>query len=192
MKDPHERQQSDRGARVFLFIARALATSVEVFLHRSDTFGDRYLGPRAAAAILIIFVYPIFWADADPSLLLGFLGAYMLMLLRIRAAVIRRRARGELGEHSFYSGQPTLDRFTGRIAETTVKGVLEPMLVCALGALVGEFDAPLGSYLVVAGVGLLVSVQLTLAAERRRVLEMHDAYMEQRRIAEQWRRMRGE
>jgi hypothetical protein len=31
---------------------------------------------------------------------------------------------------------------------------------------------------------------MTLAAERRRVLDMHDAHVEQRRVVEQWRDMR--
>jgi hypothetical protein len=104
----------------------------------------------------------------------------------VRSGVLARRKRGELGPHSFYTGAP---RLLYREKETVVKGIAEPVIVWLTSAVLSEVSPLLSSYLAVAGVGLLVSVQLTLAAERKRVIDMHDAYMEQRRTAEEWRRM---
>ena len=179
-----------RGPVVLLFVARALAASVEVFLHDTKTFGERYLGTQTAAAVLILFLFPAVGGQEDPMPLYCFLVAYLFMCVGVRVGVVARRARGELGEHSYYSGRPYLMRSLGRMRESTVKGAVEPVLMWLTGILCQPFSALLGTYLMIAGVGLLVSVQVTLAAERRRLLDMHDAYMEQRRIAEEWRRMR--
>jgi len=174
------------GAGFLLLVARALACSVEVFLHKSSSFGERYLGAQAALAALIIFIFPVFAPEGDPEPLLLFLVAYLVMCGAARAGVVARRKRGQLGPHSFYTGTP---RVLGRSSEAFVKGGLEPIAVWLTSAVLAEFSPLLASYLAVAGCGLVVSVQLTLAAERRRVLDMHDAYMEQRRTVEAWRAM---
>jgi hypothetical protein len=111
------------------------------------------------------------------------------MCAKARAGLAARRKRGELGPHTFYTGTP---RLLGRVRETAVKGGVEPLVVWIMSAVISGVSPLLAGYLAVAGCGLLVSVQLTLAAERRRVLDMHDAYMEQRRTAEEWRSMHGE
>jgi hypothetical protein len=178
--------QGRKGAGLILLVARALACSVEVFLHRSSTFGERYLGAQAALAALIIFIFPIFGSREDPTPLWYFMGAYIVMCAATRAATVKRRTRGELGPHSFYTGTP---RLLGRSGEKTVKGVVEPVVVFVTAALVSGFSPLLGGYLATAGIGLLVSANLTLAVERKRMLDMHDAYMEQRRTAEEWRSM---
>jgi hypothetical protein len=178
-----------KGAIFVLLVARAMACSLEVFLHKSSTFGERYLGAQAAIAALIIFMFPIFAPAEDPEPIMYFLCAYLVMCGAARGGVLARRKRGELGPHSFYTGTP---RLLGRQKESVVKGVAEPVMVWIVSALLSEASPLLASYLAIAGGGLLISVQLTLAAERKRVLDMHDAYMEQRRTAEEWRAMHRE
>jgi hypothetical protein len=172
-----------------LLVMRALACSVEVFLHRSSTFGERYLGAQAAIAALILFVLPAFVPTQDPTALWCFLGAFIIACAMVSAGSVKRRQRGELGHHSFYTGTPVLLGGTG---EATVKRVFEPLLVGTVGAVVSEVDPLLGGYLVFASAGLIMSVNLSVAAERKRLLDMHDAYMEQRRAAEEWRSMHRE
>jgi hypothetical protein len=172
-----------------LLIARALACSLEVFLHKSSTFGERYLGAQAAVAALIMFIFPIFARDQDPTALWCFLAAYLVLCAAARSAVLARRKRGEMGSHSFYTGTP---RLLGRSRETVVKGMVEPILVWTVSAVVSDAAPLLAGYLAVAGAGLFVSVQLTVAAERKRLIDMHDAYTEQRRAAEEWRSMHRE
>lgn len=181
-----EAGQGGAGAGFILLVARALACSVEVFLHKSSSFGERYLGAQAALAALIIFIFPALAPRGNPMPMMWFLGAYLFMCAAARAGTVKRRARGELGPHTFYTGTP---RLMGRLGEKAVKGVVEPMVVWITAAILSEFCPMLAGYLAVAGFGLLVSVQLTLASERKRMLDMHDAYMEQRRTAEDWRAM---
>jgi len=178
--------QGRGGGTLALLLARALACSLEVYLHRN--FGERYLGAQALLAMLIMFVFPAFMPGEDPTAMMVFLGLYLVGLGVASAGIAARRKRGELGPHTFYTGTPCIG---GRhISETTMKGAIEPMLAILGGAFLFELDSVLGAYLVIAGLGLLVSVQLTLASERKRVLDMHDAYEEQRRTAEVWRSMR--
>jgi hypothetical protein len=185
-----DRRQLQQGMGCLMLVLRALAATVEVFLHRSSTFGDRYLGVQSGLAVPLIYFYPVFWEGHDVRPLYAFLLAYLFMCGVVRMASVARRRRGELGEHSYYAGTPRLMRIVGRMREATVKGVVEPALVLSVGAAVGKFNAPFGGYLMIAAGALFFSAQAMQTAERRRVLDLHDAYMEQRRIAEQWRSVR--
>ena len=187
-----QQQGNDRsrgGAGFALLAMRSLACSVEVFLHRSSTFGERYLGAQAVVALVIMFIFPAFDPQQDPTPLWLFACAFLVACTAIRGGIVRRRKRGELGPHTFYTGTPLL---LGKQKETAVKGVVEPVVVWIASAVAGEFSSLLSSYLALAGIGLLLSVSLTIAAERKRMLDMHDAYMEQRRAADDWRSMHRE
>lgn len=175
----------------FLVVCQALALSVEVFLHRSRTFGLRYFGIQAGVAVLIIFVYTAFWPHHDARPLLGFLGAFLVMGMLARLGSSSRRRPGDV-RHSFYSGYPRIMRFTGRCSELTVKRGFEPAIVFGIGVFTLSSSEPLGSYLMLAAVGLLVSVHMGAEYERRRALDMYDAYIEQRNLAERFRDLRGE
>lgn len=192
MRQPQHDVGTNQGQRTsgfLLLVARALACSVEVFLHKSSSFGERYLGAQAALAVVIVFLLPMVDPTEDPEPLWYFLCAFLVMCAAVRSAALARRKRGELGPHSFYTGTP---RLAARSRENAVKGGLEPVLVWIAAAFASEFSPLLGGYLATAGLGLLISVHLTLAAERKRMLDMHDAYMEQRRTAEEWRAMHRE
>jgi hypothetical protein len=180
-------QDNDR-ARIdsgfVLLVMRALACSVEVFLHRSSTFGERYLGAQAAIAVLSLLFLPALAPKQDPTALWCFLGAFLLACAAIGAGITKRKRRGYLGPHSFCTGTPVL---RGGRQEVTVKRVVEPVVVWIASAVTAEISPLLSGYLAAAGLALLMSVQLTVAAERKPMLDTHDAYMEQRRAAEEWR-----
>jgi hypothetical protein len=182
--------QLKNGIGWLVLICRALAVSVEVFLHKGNTFGQRYLGPQVGVAALILFFWPAFRPGVDTGPVFGFLIAFLVMCFCARAAILRRGQRGDLTEHSRYTGRPWLMRIAGRTSEAKVKGMLEPLLVWLAAVLTMPLSEALGNYLLLAGFGLLVSVQMTLASERQRVLDMHDAYVDQRNIVEQWRERR--
>lgn len=171
-----------------LFVCQALAVSVEVFLHRSRSFGERYMGLQAGAAILVIFFYPVFWPEHDATPMVGFLFAYLAMCAIVRVCVVTRR-RGSEPQHTHYTGRPRIMRITGRLSELTVKRGVEPMLLFLSGVFTLPASEPLGSYLMLAAFGLFVSVNLSLAFERTRALDMRDAYLEQRGVAERFREM---
>lgn len=175
-----------------LFAARSLAVTVEVFLHRSDSFGERYFGFQAAAGFLLILLYPLFWQEHDVSGVLLFLGAYLLMLLwaRVRTALRVRRGGGQ--PHTRYSGRPGLLRISRRLSERFAKCCLEPLIVFLSGPPVMAWSEPLGGYLMLAGLGLFISTNAAAGYEGRRAADMHDAFIEQRSLAEEFRRMRGD
>jgi hypothetical protein len=182
--------QSRAGLGWCLFWCRALSASVEVFLHQPRSFGERYLGLQAGAAMLLLLLYPAFWQGHDIEPLFVFLGAFVVMCACVGARVSERRRNGGPQPHTFYAGRPHLMRLAGRIDEAKVKSVIEPVLVLVVGGLIKNVNEPLGSYLLFAGVGLLISVNAMLAYERKRALDMHDAFMDQRNIAERFRDMR--
>lgn len=172
------------------FIAGALAISVEVFLHRSRTFGGRYVGMQAAAVILIVPLYSMFWEGYELMPLMRFLGAFLFMCFLVRLGGLARRSRDGQEFHSRYTGYPRLMRLMPRADERKVKGALEPLLVFFAGIFASPTSEPLGGYLILASVGLAVSVQFSVGYERQRVIDMNDAYLEQRYIAERFREMR--
>jgi hypothetical protein len=194
MNDPRSQQSSSGMGALgwILFVSRALSVSVEVFLHRVDSFGERYLGLQAGAAFLLIFFFPVLCERHDPTPLLYFLGAYFFMCVCVKARIQKRRKAGGPQPHSYYAGYPLLLRSSGARHETRVKAVLEPLIVWIAGAALMTVSVPLGSYLLVAGVGLAISVNSSLALERKRALDLHDAFMEQRGIAERFREFRGD
>lgn len=180
-----------RDVGIVVFVLCVLAASVEVFLRRDRTFGERYLGTRTFFAAVLLFFFPVLWPEHDPVPLLIYFGLFLVQCMLIRLAVARRLRRGGPQPHSLYSGTPLLMRLTGRIDEATVKGIVEPMLVFVAGALTLSISQPLGTYLMLASFGLLASVQLAIGAERQRAVDMNDAYIDQRDAAERFRAMQG-
>jgi hypothetical protein len=179
-----------KALNALLLVSRALAATVEVFLHRSSTFGSRYLGLQAALGMLLVFFFPVFWPGEDAAPMLYFFATFVVMCAAVRIATVRRRLRGEPEPHSYYSGTPLFLRPTSRVSERSFKGVIEPAIVWIAGFVVMEWSEPLGSYLVCAGVALMISVAVAVSHERVRALDMNDAFIEQRQVSDRWRGMR--
>lgn len=178
-----ERMQAT-GAWV-LFFSHVLETSIVVFLRRG--FGARYFGIHALIVIPLVLVYTLLWQGHDVKPVLWFLACYCLLLGVARFGVVRR---GIGSEHSFYSGFPTVMKcrvFRGRLSEAVAKTWVEPLMVLGTGALLTNVSEPLGVYIMLCAGGLVVSRQLAVAYMRNRVMDMRDAYMEQREVAERFR-----
>jgi hypothetical protein len=173
-----------------LFICNSLAVSVEVFLHKG--VGSRYIGLQGLAAAAMIFFWGGFWPGQDISPVLIYLALYLLFCFAQRMDALKRLRQGGGQEHSRYTGRPILMRFTGRINEITIKRIVEPALVFLIGILICSANEPLGKYLMLAAVGLLVSVQSTLRFEETRATDMNDAMINQQHAAQRFREMRGE
>lgn len=187
---PQDDNKGKAGLGLVLFLCRALACSVEVFLHDPRTFGRRYQGLQAGAALLLMLFFPAFWEGHDPEPLFLYLCAFVGICLCIRVAGWRRRGSEQ---HSFYSGTPLLLGVVGRhLGEVKTKAAIEPLVVWGVGSMVQSHNEPFGVYLELAAVGLLISVNAALYMERRRALDMHDAFVEQRSMTERFRKMRGE
>ena len=191
----NQRQDNRNGLRngvgYVVFAARSLAVSVEVFLHRPDSFGERYLGLQAGAAMLAIFFWPVLCERGhDPGPLLIFLLTYVAMCATVKSRLAIRRKRNLAQPHSRYTGTPRLMRFMGRMDEAKVKCMVEPLFTFVVGCVVLSVSPPLGGYLMCAALGLSISNNLAERFERERATDMNDAYLDQRRSVERFRDLR--
>jgi len=178
---------------VLTLVARMFEAPVVVFLHRPDSFGERYLGLQSGAALLLLFFWPAFCEPFhDPTPMFIYAGLYVIACMRIRLKTFARQRRGGPQPHSRYNGTPDLGRWFRRMEEVKVKCKVEPVLVFVLGALAGIFNGPLAGFLMLASLGLLISSGFAAGYEQRRVTDMNDAYLEQRNVADGFRDMRGE
>lgn len=173
-----------------LLVARALACTVEVFLHDPGTFGARYLQLQAAVGFVALLVFPGAFDRCDPQPMFVYAALFLVACGIVQAKAAQRRARGAPEEHSYYNGTPSLLRILRRSSEAHVKGVLEPALVAMLGFALAEWSPPLGFYFMFAAIALVLSMQASQRVDRARALDMNDAFHDQRRISDQWRRMR--
>jgi hypothetical protein len=182
-------ESARNGLSVGLFICRVLAVSVEVFLHKG--MGERYLGLQAAAVLLLVPVYSLFWPGYDLRPLMLFLPAYLVMCFVARAGIAARLKRGEHC-HSHYTGWPHGIKPGTKCSELTAKRVVEPAIVMMAGFLLRQFNPPLGTYLMFAAAGLLISVSASDAEQRTRSLDINDAVIDQEQVADRFREMRSE
>lgn len=188
--EPRDRWEELKTAANWLaFLAQSLAFTVEVILHRG--FGARYFGLQVPAGIVVVLVYTLFWPGWDLRPLLGFLAAVLLLCLIGRIGSLARNCSAEQW-HSYYTGESRFSRLLPRWSESAIKRFAEPAFVLLCGALMLQFDRPLGLYLMLAAAGLFVSVSLAAEGRRRRELDLHDAYLDQRQLAERFRALRGD
>lgn len=172
-----------------LFFCRTLAASVEVFLHRE--IGERYLGLQAAAVLLLVPIFSLGFPGREIGPLLLFLVAYLVMCAVARVGSLVRRFRGRTW-HTYYTGWPRLMSPRTKCSELTFKRFIEPALLLSGGVLLLAINRPLGAYLMLAGVGLFISVSATVIEARTRALDMYDALLQQELLAAQFRELRGE
>jgi hypothetical protein len=184
---PLPQRPANQGLGIVLLVMQTLAVSVEVFLRRR--IGSRYMDKPGAFAVLLIPCWSLFWPEEDPRPLFWFLGAYLVMCARVRMTSLRRRFRGEEG-HTRYNGWPIILSLPllRRLSEAKAKAAVEPLLVVLVGAMVMNSSPPLGSYLVAAAVGLMLSHGALEAHERTRLMDMNDSVIDQRHLAERFRR----
>lgn len=149
-------------------------------------FGDRYFGFPAFFSLIFIPLWGTFFPDDNPLPLLVFWFGYIAMLAVARTAMYRRWLRGEI-EHRYYNGYSRLHRLFPNASEVAMKETIEPGMVAVVGLLLVGLSPPLGMYLVFAGIGIAIDSLLIAMHQRARLLDLTDAAIEQRQLAEQFR-----
>ncbi|QOJ14164.1 MAG: hypothetical protein HRU75_05745 [Planctomycetia bacterium] len=175
---------------VMTFVFRAFAVTIEVFLRRPDSFGERYFGLQAAAGFMLILIWPAFWEGHSPGPMLVFLALYWLALLIARLRTKWRVRRGGPQPHTLYNGAPTLQKVWRRSPEQRIKTVIEPLYLVFMALCVAIMSVPLATYMALAGICAAASSGMSGALQHRRTMDLHDAFVEQRGSAEAFRRMR--
>lgn len=189
-QQPGRLQQAKSAFGWLLFISKTFAISVEVFLHKG--IGSRYIGIQGLGAAAIIFFWGGFWPEHDVRPMLVYLLFYFAFCFAHRMDALMRMRRGGEQGHSYYTGWPILMRFNKRANEITVKRIVEPMFVFVVGVFMCDVSEPLGTYLMVAAVGLLVSVQSNFIFDQTQATDMNDAMVQQKQLAERLRELRGD
>jgi len=181
-------QDAKQAANMFVFVAHALCSPVEVILRKQ--FGSRYFGAASLGGLVAVPMWMIFWPGEDPGLLMCFWLFYLVMQFRARVESHWMLLRGSV-VHSRYNGWPRIARFLPKSSEDKIKGGAEPTFVCLSGMLLMGISPPLGSYLLVAGVALAVTHSVLAAVERVQAIEMHDSFIEQQQLSSRFNAMRG-
>lgn len=188
---PHQAQDMHAGTNVNLMgeiikaLGRGLCLSVEVFLHRS--FGSAYVSSGVAAFVLM-FLFTVFIPLANPQPMMVFASFYGVLWLFAVLNVLIRRLRKKEYVHSEYSGRPYLCRLLPSWKESSVKH-LESLVVLLIAYGIHAVTRTLGDYLLVAGIFVLLRSYGIAVAKRQRAVEMNDAVIEQREVAEAFRQM---
>jgi hypothetical protein len=169
-------------------LMRSLALSVEVFLHRA--FGAGYVG-CGVAGFLLMFLFAKFFPDQDVRPLAVFAGMYGVAWLIALINVLIRWWSGIHSTHSRYNGRPHLWALLPNWKEMNVKH-LEALVVILLGYGIHHVNRPLGDYLLMAGAFVLLRGYGVASMMRRRAVELNDAVLEQKEIADQMRQMQQE
>ncbi|MDX1968840.1 MAG: hypothetical protein SFV23_16820 [Planctomycetaceae bacterium] len=190
-ENPHGNPVDDGrfALNIAAFIIRTWAISLEVFL-RTGT-GLRYPGPPGVAVFVLIPMYGCGWPGHDLWPLFLMLPAYLAMCIRLRISNLWQRMHNRPMVHSWYNGFPCLCRLMPFLSEGTAKRLVEPFLVFVTGAACAIWNAPFGCYLIGASVCLLISHSLGEEIQRQQALDMHDAMIQQRQVADRFRQLRN-
>jgi len=171
---------------VAMLAAQALSAPVEVFLR--TRFGSRYFGVPAFLGFIAVPMWLLLWPGEDPRPMTVFWAFYILMQLRARVESAAMVRKGDI-VHTRYNGRPRLMSLFRKTPELKLKAV-EPWLVMLVGVFLMAVSEALGSYLIAAGFCLALVESTIAAAERARVFQMHDAFLEQQQTAERFRELR--
>lgn len=160
---------------VVLFISFA-ALPLELLLHNVFTFGVRSAGARGAGAVLLMFLFAMFYTNDNctPLFVLTIATAVLCVIAHVSAMV--RHGRGE-GCHSRYNGRPYAMAFFP-ISEVRMKRI-EPSLVLVLGWVVHHWNHPLGSFLMLSASCQGFRMVAEFIFTRTRALDLNDALAEQ-------------
>lgn len=179
-------QKAHQAAHIVLFVARVLATPLEIGLRNG--FGPRYFGFQALVAVIVVPLWMALWPGHSPALLNGFWILMLLMFLRARIQSMRMVAKGDI-VHTRFNGTPILGRYFKRMSEAKIKAMCEPGFGLLAGGLISQVDKPLGSLLIASAFALFI-VQATMqSAEHARASELNDALIEQQSLSERFRAM---
>ncbi len=176
-------EDARKAATVLMFAAQTFSAPVEVFLRVK--FGRNYFGIPTCLALFAIPMWMLLWPGEDPRPILVFWCLFVLMQARARFESWRMVARGE-HVHGRYNGWPRIGRFFPNAPELKLKEY-EGYLVIGAGAACLAFSLPLGSFLALAGICLLLCGSVIESAARARALRMQDAFLEQEQFAARFR-----
>ena len=182
------RSDAETTMNIAMFLVHVYATPPELLLHRR--LGERYYGMNTLGVVLAILFHAYLFRGYDVDLLMSMIPCYLLVLFAQRLFTFEAKRRG-LVEHSYYSGYPIFLGKRSRMDEVTFKTWVEPFLVAAVGLFYLSFNQPAGSFILTCGLALRIKMAMASKLHRSRLLDMHDALIEQQIRAERFRQTRS-
>jgi len=160
------------------------ALPLELLLHELRSFGVRAVGPKATAAVLVMFLFVAFHPGDNLMPLTVFMVAVIpFSIIAHVSAKIRLRQGVTL--HSRYNGRPRLMRLLP-FSEITVKR-LEAPLAFIISFAIRAVNHPVGDYLMASAAALALITGQRHLADSTRALDLNDSVIEQKIAAEKVR-----
>lgn len=173
------------------FIADSWAMVLIVILRRN--FGSRFIDIRGLFGLILVFVFPIFFAGHDVRPLLWLLGVYILFLLRAHIETALREGKARIGRaepvHTRYSGQSRLARIFPKLDEVKLKSTAEPAFLIVCGFCLIPFSPPLAAFLIGGAIAISMSVSAVSMYDEAKARDAFDAMIDARQHAERVRSM---
>jgi hypothetical protein len=166
-----------------------LSIALNVFLHVAP--GERYIGLPGLIVIPLLMVWGGFTANYGGQQVTEFVPLYMLMCLVWNGYAVFRRRKLRRLVHTRYAGMPLLCFALPWFGEITVRRV-ESLMVFVAGAFLYQVNQPAGSFLCVAALGQLMSLQIQQLIELNKRLDEMDNMIEQSERAGRSREMLGQ
>lgn len=184
-------------ANAMAFVAGAFAAFAEILMFRKH-FGARYFqGWKTGAALLLIPFFSLFWPQHDLRPLFFIWLLFIVRCAMHRVSMLCRRWRESRGMrsrpvHSRYNGEPVLLRRFPKWSETTIKRMVEPLVMLALGIGSLTFSPPLGWFFVWCAVGMGIHTGLLHRHDVQQARDLADAAIDSEILAARVREIRGD
>jgi hypothetical protein len=162
---------------VLYFFASGWAWCLLPFLRCN--LGTNAIGVRGIVAFIVMWAYA---ALAPCPELVPFFGVWLVVVIiqRLRTAQLVRRG---VVMHSRYAGDPLVMKFLPFIGVGTAK-LLEVMICFAAGLVLGAYWPPLGGFVLIGAVAMVIMFSIDDQIIRNRQQAMRDAELEQRFYAD--------
>lgn len=185
----HDDQSFDQTALWINRFLNGFAYLFEAILHRN--VGLRYAEASGFTGGLGLIGFIVFWSDFHVGPLIAF-GAVFLVCHAIQR--FRAKARRRCGDHihSRYCGDACLGRLIPFVNDWQVKTWVEPLLLVFAGFAFGLWNEPLAALFWTGALSMFLTNHTTDQRQQARVYAMHDAMIENRVKAEQFRRWFGD
>lgn len=168
---------------LIVLVMSCLSVVMEAFFRCN--LGARALGVRPVGGFLLLVLYAAAIEKyRDVSLLVGFIYLFVIVVLVRKLLAFVRWLRGRDAEiHSYSIGQSWLERLLPWMPVPLILGLIEPALVFGLGYLIRLYDVPLGSFLMLAALGLAATYGFARKHALQRERDLQDALLEQQDLA---------
>lgn len=168
----------------FYLFASCYATCLLVFIRHS--FGQEALGKNGVGAVIWMFLYAGYCANAD-ALLWQFILASFIALVIQRVITGIRWFRGWRGHSQFAGYRWLVNRLFPRVTKDSTASLIEAGICAAIGLLLIALSPSLGQFIIWGAVAILVKSWIVNESIRVRLRDMHDAEIETRFFHEAYR-----